>query len=89
VTVTEYDVKHDGDNGRLLVGANRIEWQNLRNTSKSRAWSYSEIKSLKREGNEIKIKPYNGDTFEFKAAGRMMSDDVYNAIADRIVAAHR
>jgi hypothetical protein len=89
VTVTEFDVVHSGDNGRLLVGANRIEWQNLKNTSKSRSWSYSEIKSFKREGNELKIKPYSGDSFEFKVAGRMMSDDVYNAIADRIVAAHR
>jgi hypothetical protein len=89
VTVTEFDVVHAGDNGRLLVGANRIEWQDLKNTSKSRSWSYSEIKSFKREGNELKIKPYSGDGFEFKVAGRMMSDDIYNAIADRIVAAHR
>ena len=77
------------DNGRLLVGANRIEWQDLKNTSKSRSWAYSEIKEFKREGNELKIKPYSGDSFEFKVNGRMMSDDIYNAIADRIVAAHR
>ena len=89
VTVTEFDVRHEGDNGRLLVGANRIEWQDLKNTSKSRSWSYSEIKSFKREGDELKIKPYSGDSFEFKVNGRMMSDDVYNAIADRIVAVHR
>lgn len=89
VTVTEFDVMHSGDNGRLLVGANRIEWQDLKNTSKSRSWAYSEIKSFKREGNELKIKPYSGDSFEFKVNGRMMSDDVYNAVADRIVAVHR
>ena len=90
ITVSEYDVRHDDDNGRLIVGPDRIEWQDLRNTSKSRSWSYSEIKEFRRDGsNELKLKPYSGDSFSFKMQGRMMADDIYNAIADHIVAAHR
>jgi len=85
----QFNVKHDDDNGRLIVGSDRIEWQNLAHTSKSHSWSYSDIKSFTRNraDHELKLKTYGGDEFKFKVLSPDMSDDVYNMIADGIVAA--
>lgn len=91
VTATQFNVRHDDDEGRLVVGQYGIEWHDLKNASKSRTWNYGDIKEFKRDKNssELKLKPYNGDEFSFKVEGRWMTDDVYNMIADRIVSAHR
>jgi hypothetical protein len=91
VTAMQFNVRHDDDEGRLVVGQDGIEWHDLKNTRKSHIWNYAEIKEFKRDKNEsqLKLKPYNGDEFAFKVEGRWMTDDVYNMIADRIVAAHR
>jgi hypothetical protein len=89
-TAVQYNVRHEGDDGRLIVGSDSIEWQNLKNTSKSRTWRYSEIKRFKREGdNKLELVPHSGSDFTFKIEGEAMTDEVYNAIADGIVAAHR
>ena len=84
----QFNVKHDDDNGRLLVGSERIEWQNLAHTNKSHTWTYSDIKSFTRNraDRELKLKTYSGDEFKFKVLSPDMNDDVYNMIADRIVA---
>jgi hypothetical protein len=91
ITATQFNVRHDDDEGRLVVAQNGIEWHDLKNTRKSRTWNYAEIKEFKRDRgeNELTLKPYSGDEFKFKVQGRWMADDVYNMIADRIVAAHR
>lgn len=82
-----FDVTHDGDRGKLVLGADRVSFENVSNASKSRSWAYSEIKELKRDGEELKIEGYRGDSWEFKTQGRAMSDSIYNAVASRIVAA--
>jgi hypothetical protein len=91
ITAMQFNVRHDDDEGRLVVGQYGIEWHDLKNTRKSHTWNYADIKEFKRDKNEseLKLKPYNGDEFAFKVEGRWMTDDVYNMIADRIVAAHR
>ena len=83
-----FDVRYNNDQGKLLVTANGVSFEDISNAKHSRSWSYAQIKELKREnGNEIKIEPYSGDKFEFHVAGPFMSDAVYNMIADHIVAA--
>jgi len=83
-----FDVRYNDDRGKLLVAANGVSFEDISNAKHSRTWNYAQIKELKREGgNEIKIQPYSGDTYEFHAEGPFMSDSVYNVIADRIVAA--
>ncbi len=83
-----FDVRWHDDQGRLLVTANGVSFEDISNAKHSRSWSYAQIKELKRDnGNEIKIEPYSGDKYEFKVGGPFMSDTVYNMIADRIVAA--
>jgi len=84
----EFDVRYHDDRGRLIVSPNGLHFEDISNGKHSQSWSYAQIKELKRDnGNEIKIQPYSGDSYEFKVAGPFMSDTVYNMIADRIVAA--
>lgn len=83
-----FDVRWHDDQGKLLVTANGMSFEDVSNAKHSRSWSYAQIKEFKRQGsNEIKVEPYSGDSFEFHVGGPMISDAVYNMIAERIVAA--
>jgi len=86
---TMFDAKYDGDNGKLVIGANGIMWQNLEHTDRSRTWTYAEIKELKRDNDDhaIKIQAYHGGEHKFKIRGPLMNDTVYDMIAARIIAA--
>ena len=88
-TETMFDASYNDDDGRLIIGPDRISWQDLSHTNRSRSWSYGEIKELKRESgdNAIKIEAYHGGEHKFKVRGPFMKDEVYNMIADRIIAA--
>jgi hypothetical protein len=82
-----FDVRHRGDRGKLVVGNRGLTFEDLSNAKRSRSWAYSEIKSLKRDGDDVKIEPHSGDTVEFEFHGKRMSDSVYQLIGDRIVGA--
>lgn len=88
-TETMLDATYDGDDGKLIIGPDRITWQNLSHTNRSHSWNYSQIKELKREksDNAVKIEGYSGGDYKFKIRGPFMNDTVYNMIAERIVAA--
>jgi hypothetical protein len=88
-TETMFDADCDGDHGKLIIGPDRITWQDLSHTNRSRTWSYSDVKELKRDNgdNAVKIEPYNSGDHKFKIRGPFMNDTVYNMIAERIVAA--
>jgi hypothetical protein len=81
-----FDVRYHDDRGKLLVSARGITFENISHAKKSQTWNYSQIKELKRDGKEIKIEPYSGDSYELKFDGKAMSDSVYRMISDRIVA---
>ncbi len=82
-----FNVRHDDDNGRLVVTPVGIDFNDISNQSHSRRWTYTQLKGVDRKnGNEIVIRPYQGDSFKVKTT-QMMDDVIYNAIADRIVAA--
>ncbi len=86
----EYNVRHDDEDGRLVVGPYDLHFESFKHRDHSRTWAYAEIKEFKRDGNDIKIEPYHGDTFKFQIeGGRPMTEEVYNMIGDRIVAARR
>ena len=82
-----FDVTHDGDRGKLIVGTNRVTFDDVSNASHSRSWSYAEIKEFKRDGRQIKIEGHHGDSHDFKTEDRAMSDAIYNTISARLVAA--
>jgi hypothetical protein len=82
-----YDVRYHDDRGKLIITSRGLNFENISDAKHSRAWNFSQIRELKRDGKEIKIEPYSGDSFEFKFDGKAMSDAVYKRIADRIVAA--
>ncbi len=85
----EFDVRRDDDPGRLVVTPAGLEFVDLKDRSHSRRWTYSELKGIERKnGDTIVVHPYSGDNVKFKTT-RMMDDAIYNAIADRIVAARR
>jgi hypothetical protein len=81
-----FDARYHDHRGKLVVSATGVNYEDVRDADHSRRWTYGQIKELKREGNEIKIRPYSGDSFEFHVE-RAMSDSVYRTIEDRIVAA--
>jgi hypothetical protein len=88
--VYEYNARRDDDNGRLLVTSTEVSWQDLKHPDRSRSWTYTSIKKFERDGDDrqVKLEPYGGDTYKFKLeGGRAITNEVYNLIADRIVAA--
>jgi len=88
--VIEFNIRHDDDTGRLLVGDRGLTFEALSNANKSRGWSYAEVKEFKRDGDrQLRIKTYGGEEFKFRLTDQEMSNDVYNMIADRIVSARR
>jgi|HubBroStandDraft_6_1064221.scaffolds.fasta_scaffold177756_3 hypothetical protein len=88
--VVEFNIRHDDDSGRLLVGDRGLTFEALSNATKSRGWSYAEVKEFKRDGDrQLKIRTYGGEEFKFRLIDREMSDEIYNMVADRIVSARR
>jgi hypothetical protein len=84
---TIFDVRHKGDRGKLVVTSTGINFEDLEDADHSRSWTYAQIKELKRNGNEIKIEPHDGDAAEFRVEGQAMTDTLYQAIANRVAAA--
>ena len=83
-----FDVRYHDDHGKLVVSTRGVSFEDVTEAKHSHTWTYAQIKELKRDGNEIKIEPHDGDSMEFKVeGGKGMSDEVYKVIADRIVAA--
>ena len=82
-----FDVRYHDHRGKLVVTATGVNFEDVSDADHSRKWTYAQIKELKRDGNEIKIRPHSGDSFEFRVEGRTMSDAVYRTIEERIVAA--
>lgn len=84
-----YRARDTRDHGKLIIGADRISWQDLSHANRSRSWNYAEIKELKRDqgDNAVKIQAYSGGEHKFKINGPFMNDTVYNMIAERIIAA--
>jgi hypothetical protein len=89
--VMEFNVRHDDDTGRLLIGDRGMTFEALSSANKSRGWTYGEIKEFKRDSGDrqFKVKTFGGEDFKFRLIDREMSNEVYNTIADRIVAARR
>ncbi len=83
------NVKYDDDHGKLIITKNGVNFEDLSNADHSRAWSYAQIKNLKQDedDHEIKIEPYNGDSYKFKVNGTFLTQQVYNMIGNRIVEA--
>jgi len=83
-----FDARYKDDRGKLVVGASALTFEDISDAKRSRTWTYSQIKEMKREGgNTLKIEPYTGDDVEFRLEGSAMSEAVYKTIAYRIVAA--
>jgi hypothetical protein len=91
ITETILDAKYEGDHGKLIIGPDTVRWQNLEHANRSRTWSYAEIKELERErdDNQVEIQGYRGDEYEFTISGPYLTDQTYNMIAERIVAARK
>ena len=83
-----FDARYHDDRGKLVLTTTGVNFEDLSNAKHSRSWSYTQIKELKRNGgNEIKIEPFSGDSYELHLEGPAMSDAVYKMIGDRIAAA--
>ena len=82
-----FDVRYHDDRGKLIVTDKGVNFEDISNAKHSRSWTYAQIKELKRDGKEIKIDGYSSDAYEFHVSGKLMSDEIYRTIADRIVAA--
>jgi hypothetical protein len=82
-----FDARYHDDRGKIVLTTTGVNFEDLSNSKHSRSWSYTQIKELKRNGgNEIKIEPFSGDSYELHLEGPAMSDAVYKMIGDRIAA---
>lgn len=86
-----FGVKHGGDRGRLILGPTSLEFESVNHPDKSRSWTYSQIKEIKRDKNEKKIEiyPFHGDKYEFKVTGGEMAEGLYNILSNRMVTVER
>ena len=82
VTQMVFPVKHEGDRGKLIMGPTSIEFQSYNHPNKSRSWTYSQIKEIKRDHGERKIEiyPSHGDKYEFKTNGPEITEGIYNIL---------
>ncbi len=86
----EYTVKHDDDEGRLIITPVDVRFESFNHPKHSRAWTYNSIKKLTSDADdrEVKLEPYDSDTYKFKILGsRTLTQDVYTMVRERIEAA--
>ncbi len=77
-----------GDNGRLVVKADRLAFE-ADNASASREWLFADIRELKQKGPyRLEIQPFAGDKYslELQGGGGMARED-FQKIADDIARA--
>jgi hypothetical protein len=83
-----FDVRHDGDRGKLIIDPSGVRFEDITDADKSRTWTYAQIRHFEREDDKkISIQAYSGDEYEFRLDGRAISDQAYSEITNRIVAA--
>jgi hypothetical protein len=88
----EYTVRHDDDEGRLIIGPVDVRFESFNHPKHSRAWTYNSIKKLSSDADdhELKLEPYSSDTYKFKVLGsKVLTEDVYAMVRERIAAARQ
>jgi hypothetical protein len=53
-----FDVRYHDHRGKLVVTATGVNFEDVSDADHSRKWTYAQIKELKRDGNEIKIRAH-------------------------------
>ena len=84
-----YTVRHGDDQGQLVISPVDVRFDSFKHPDHSRAWAYSAIKDFHWDSDhdEIKVKPYNGDTYKFKVEGAQpFTSDVLATVNSRIEA---
>jgi hypothetical protein len=83
-----FDVKYHNDRGKLIATSKGLTFEDISDNKHSHSWTYSQIKEFRRNpGRELKIEPYNGDSYELHLETSDIGDLAYKTIADRIAAA--
>lgn len=71
--------------GRLVFSGDRVSYESITDIDKSRSWTLSEIKELKRKNPyRVEISPFVGDSYTFDLVGTGLASDDYKHLADRI-----
>lgn len=88
-----YDVKHNhrigSCSGRLIVTAEKVNFESLTDVNDSRQWSLKDIKEVSHDSPyELQIKPFIGNDYKFAFAGTSM-DNADFAVLTKLIAAAR
>ncbi len=82
-------VRHDDDDGNLIITPVDVRFDSINHPNHSRAWAYSAIKHFKwdRDDRKVKLDAYDGHDFDFKVVGGQgLPGDAVAFVQDRIAA---
>jgi hypothetical protein len=87
-----YQVRHNhrvgSCTGRLIVTAERINYESLTDVNDSRQWSMKDVKEVKHTSPyKLSIKPFTGKDYSFEFLGTSMKNEDYAALTKAIAAA--
>lgn len=87
-----YPVRHDkrfgGSTGRLLILDDMLSYESVSDVKSSRRWEYRSIKEIRQSNPyELEVKPFTGDSYNFKLEGTGMDPAAFKKIVDRVTAA--
>lgn len=84
------DVRNGDQNGKLVLNENDLAFESLSDGKRSRTWKYADVREVSKRGKkELRVRPYRGDRYDFQFPDRGQRDRIYDAIAQRVVAARQ
>lgn len=84
ITEVTFETNHGDHKGRLTLSANELRYDAMKDPSDSRRWAYSQIRDVGRDGNEVKVMPFDGKKYEFKFHNDLLRQTAYDMIRDRM-----
>ena len=84
------DVRNGDQNGKLLINDTDLAFESLSDGKRSRTWKYADVREVSKRGKkELRVRPYRGDRYDFQFQDRGQRDRIYDAVAQRVVAARQ
>lgn len=84
-----FDVRNGDQNGKLMLKSTDLAFESLTDARHSRNWKYSDIRELSKPKNELRVRPFKGDRYDFQFKDKKLRDRIYEQITQRILAARQ
>lgn len=82
-----FDVKNGDQRGKLIVRDDALSFDSLTDAKHSRTWKYADIRTFEKRFRGFRVRPFEGDRYDFQFGRTSDRDKVFDLISSRIVAA--